>query len=128
MKEKTTISEMNYKEKLKYKTIIKVMNGHLSKSKASIIIGCSIRRIEQLINIYKSEGKYGFIHKSKYKIPVNKFNDTFRNSIINLYKQKYYDFNVTHFREKLRDFENINIPYGTLYNILTEAHIKSPKN
>ena len=127
MKEKISISEMNYKEKLKYKTIIKVTNGKVDKKKASIIIGCSERRINQLIHIYKTEGKNGFIHKSKNKTPINKLNDEFRNKIINLYNNKYFDFNFTHFREKLRDEENIELPYGTLYNILSEANIKSPK-
>ena len=127
MKEKISLSEMNYKEKLKYKTIIKVVNGKIDKNKASIIIGCSKRRINQLINIYKTEGKNGFIHKSKHNVPVNKLDSLFREKIVNLYKEKYYDFNFTHFREKLRDDENINIPYGTLYNILSEVNIKSPK-
>lgn len=127
MKEKVSVSEMNYKEKLKYKTIIKVVNGKIDKKKASIIIGCSERRINQLIYIYKTEGKTGFIHKSKNKAPVNKLNDDFRNRIIELYNNKYFDFNFTHFREKLRDEENIILPYGTLYNILSEGNIKSPK-
>ena len=127
MKEKISVSEMNYKEKLKYKTIIKIINGKIDKKKASIIIGCSERRVNQLINIYKTEGKNGFIHKSKNNIPINKLSLSFREKIVNLYKEKYYDFNFTHFREKLRDIENINIPYGTLYNILSEANIKSPK-
>ena len=127
MKEKVSVSEMSYKEKLKYKTIIKVTNGKIDKKKASVIIGCSERRINQLIYIYKTEGKNGFIHKSKNKTPVNKLNDNFRNRIIDLYNNKYFDFNFTHFREKLRDEENIELPYGTLYNILSEANIKSPK-
>ena len=62
MKEKVSVSEMNYREKLKYKTIIKIINGKIDKKKASIIIGCSERRINQLINIYKTQGKFGFIH------------------------------------------------------------------
>lgn len=127
MKEKISVSEMSFKEKLKYKTIIKVINGSIDKYKASIIIGCSIRRVNQLIDIYKKEGKNGFIHKSKNNIPINKLCSSFREKIVNLYKEKYFDFNFTHFREKLRDIENINIPYGTLYNILSEANIKSPK-
>lgn len=127
MKSKTSVSEMNYKEKLKYKTIIKVINGTLDKNKASIIIGCSIRRVNQLIIIFKREGKNGFIHKSKNKDPINKFNSNFRKTIVNLYNTKYYDFNFTHFREKLLENENINLPYGTLYNILMDAGIKSPK-
>ncbi len=127
MKNKISVSEMNYKEKLKYKTIIKVINNTIDKKKASIIIGCSERRVNQLIKIYKTEGKYGFIHKSKNNIPVNKLDSNFRKQIINLYNEKYYDFNFTHFKEKLRDIENINITYGTLYNILSEVAIKSPK-
>lgn len=127
MKEKVSVSEMNYKEKLKYKTIIKIVNGTIDKKKASIIIGCTERRVNQLINIYLNEGKVGFIHKSKNKEPINKLDNNFRNKIIDLYTNKYFDFNFTHFREKLRDIEKIELPYGTLYNILSEAKIKSPK-
>lgn len=127
MIKKISVSEMNYKEKLKYKTIIKVVNGTVNKKKAAVIIGCSERRVNQLIDIYKKEGKNGFIHKSKNNIPINKLDKDFRDNIVNLYKEKYFDFNFTHFREKLISIENINIPYGTLYNILTEANIKSPK-
>ena len=127
MNKKVSVSEMNYKEKLKYKTIIKVINGNIDKKKASIIIGCSLRRINQLINIYKTEGKSGFVHKSKNKISVNKLDSKLRNKIISLYKEKYFNFNFTHFKEKLLELENINLPYGTIYNILTEVDIKSPK-
>ena len=98
MNKKVSVSEMNYKEKLKYKTIIKIINGNIDKKKASIIIGCSLRRINQLINIYKTEGKSGFVHKSKNKIPVNKLDSQLRNKIISLYKEKYFDFNFTHFK------------------------------
>ncbi len=115
---------MNYKEKLKCKTIIKIINGKLNKKKVSIIIGCSERIINQLINIYKKLEKNGFIHKSKFNIPINKLDLKFREKIVNLYKEKYY---VTHFREKLKELENINISYGTLYIILSENGIKSPK-
>jgi len=118
---------MNYKEKLKYKTIIKVINRNIDKNRATTIIGCSSRRIIQLIELYKNEGKAGFTHKSKNKTPINKLNQSLRETVVHLYKIKYYDFNFTHFREKLRDLENIKIPYGTVYNILTEANIKSPK-
>jgi len=127
MSNKVYIKEMNYKEKTKYKTIIKLINNQLDKQKASVILNVSVRRIEQLLNIYKYEGKAGFVHKSKNKVPINKIEKAFRNKIVELYKSKYYDFNFTHFREKLRDIENITLPYGTLYNILSEAKIKSPK-
>ena len=95
MKEKVSVSEMNYKEKLKYKTIIKIVNGTIDKKKASIIIGCTERRVNQLINIYLNEGKVGFIHKSKNKEPINKLDNNFRNKIIDLYTNKYFDFNFS---------------------------------
>ena len=86
MKEKISVSKMSYKGKLKYKTIIKVINGSINKYKASIIIVCSIRRVNQLIDIYKTEGKNEVIHKYKNSIPINKFNSSFREKIVNLYK------------------------------------------
>lgn len=44
-----------------------------------------------------------------------------------MYKDKYFDANFKHFKELLSRYENINISYSALYNILRKASILSPK-
>ena len=45
MKEKISVSKMSYKGKLKYKTIIKVINGSINKFNSSFR--------EKIVNLYK---------------------------------------------------------------------------
>jgi len=60
---------------------------------------------------------------TEWKIP-----EELSKRIIFLYNEKYQGFNFSHFLEKLNGVELIEISYGTLYRILSEAGIRSPKH
>ncbi len=109
---------MTMKEKYKYKIINDITIKKLSKHQAKSKLNLTIRRINQLIQIFNREGKIGFIHKSRNKISNKATNIKIKNEIINLYKTKYYNFNFQHFHEKLINEEKIKISYSTLYTIL----------
>ena len=38
--------------------------------------------------------------------------------VLKLYQEKYYDLNVRHFREKLRDEHGIDLSYTCIYSLL----------
>ncbi|BDT03278.1 hypothetical protein SHM_09240 [Spiroplasma ixodetis] len=115
------------KEKYKYKIINDIVINKLSKHQAKNKLNLTIRRINQLIQIFNKEGKVGFIHKSRNKISNKATKIEIKNKIINLYKTKYYNFNFQHFQEKLINEENTKIAYSTVYNLLIQEKITSPK-
>lgn len=45
------------------------MEGHKSKERASIEIGCTVRHINRLVQKYKKEGKASFIHGNRGRKP-----------------------------------------------------------
>ncbi len=92
---------MTMKEKYKYKFINNIIINKLSKHQAKNKLNLTIKRINQLIQIFNKEGKVGFIHKSRNKISNKAIKIEIKNKIINLYKTKYYNFNFQHFHEKL---------------------------
>ena len=118
--------ELNMKEQNIYQIIKKLVDTKGNKKKAAVKLGCTERYINKLIVKYKTEGKSGFIHKNSGRKPSTAISDEIREKIIDLYKTTYYDYNWSHFTEKLNEIEGISISYTPLRRILTTAGFISP--
>lgn len=112
--------ELNMNEQNKYEIIKNLVDTNGNKKRAAIMIGCSLRNVYILINNYKKYGKIAFSHKNKNRQPKHTISKDLSMKIIDLYKNKYFDYNWQHFSEKLLD-EGINISYSALYNLLKKA-------
>lgn len=119
--------ELRMNEKEKYEVIKELVDHNGNKNRASKKLGLSRRQIDRLIIKYKENGKSAFIHGNRSKKPVNALDNSISEDIILLYKTKYYDFNFSHFKEFLKNKENINVSYNFIYKTLTKADILSPK-
>ena len=119
--------ELRMKEQQKYDVIKDLVDHNGNKNRASKKLGISRRQIDRLINIYKEKGKSGFVHGNRSRKPSNTLDKSISESIILLYKNKYYDFNFYHFKEFLEKKENINVSYKFIYNTLSNEGILSPK-
>lgn len=117
---------LNMNETHKYNIIKAVVNGRKSKARAEVELNLSRRQINRLILKYKQEGRKGFRHKNANRKPSKTIDRHTRKRIVQLYRSKYYDFNFTHFHEKLQEVEEILLSESSLRNILKEAHIVSP--
>ena len=60
--------------------------------------------------------------------PSNTIPNKIKNNIINLYNEKYFNFNISHFSEILKEFENITVFIPTIISILRKEFIISPKS
>ena len=116
---------LNEKEKAKYETIEKVVNGLITRNEASTKLKLSLKQIDRLKKIYYSEGKQGFIHKNRGKANSNKKDDELIKTLENLYLEECYDFNFEHFYED-HVFGKYNISYDVMLKRFTEDDIISP--
>ena len=120
---------LNMKEELKYKVIKDLIdkgpNGN--KKRAAVKLGCTIRTINRLINVYLMEGKAGFSHKNKGRSPTVKIDDELKRDIIDNYVLNYYDANLTHYSELVEEDYNVKISPETIRLWLIEENIISPK-
>ena len=65
------------------------------------------------------------VHKNTGRTPVNKYSDKEKEKVQKLLETKYFDFNLTHFKEKLEVDEEIFIKRETLRSWATEMnHVK----
>lgn len=118
---------LRMKEQNKYEVIKEVADHGLSKERASLKLGITIRQINRLIKKYKEKGKSGFVHGNRSKKPAKHLDKTISNNIILLYHNKYQGFNFKHFQEYLESDENIKVSYTCIYKTLMNVGITSPK-
>lgn len=119
--------ELRMNELEKYEVIKELVDHNGNKNRASKKLGISRRQVDRLIIKYKEKGKSGFIHGNRSKKPVNTLDKSISEDIILLYKNKYQDWNFSHFRDFLKKDENIDVSYDFIYKTLTKEGILSPK-
>jgi len=108
----------------KINTITDVVDKGKNKKAAAVHLGVTLRTINRMINKYKEQGPPGLIHHNTGKKPANIVD---KDLIFELYRKKYYDLNIVHFTEILKEFEHIKVCEGTVRNIFKERYFLSPK-
>ena len=114
---------------LNYRIFIidKCVNSNLSTRIAAQKLHLSERRIKQLKKVYK-ENNTLFAHGNKNKKPINKTNDGLISSILEIRKlDGYSESNFSHFTDLLKDYNNIDVSYSTVYRILKANNYISPR-
>ena len=114
-------------ENQKYETIKKLVETNGNKQRAAVRLNCSLRSIYRMINGYKNEGKSFFRHGNHDHQPATTIPLETKQLILDLYRTKYSECNLTHFQELLKEQENINVSVTTINSILRKEHILSPK-
>lgn len=114
-------------ENNKYEIIKKLVDSNGNKKRATLTLQCSLRHINRMIKGYKSQGKEYFIHGNKGRKPAHTLADTTKQLILDLYRTKYSEANITHFSELLKKHENITVSASTIHSILMQEFILSPK-
>jgi transposase len=101
--------------------ILKAMAGKLKWWEAAEIIGISDRTMRRWRERYQTDGYSGLWDYRKRspspkRVPVDKLEQ-----VLQLYREQYFDFNVQHFHEKLRDVHGIQFSYTWVKTVLQEA-------
>ena len=116
---------LNEKERKKYETIEKVINGIMTRKEAMVELSVTRQQIYRLIIKYHTDGESGFSHKNKNKIPTNKKDRNLIEELENLYIENHHDFNFQHFYED-HVFGKYDISYDVMLKRFTEDDIISP--
>lgn len=114
-------------ENQKYEVIKKLVDTNGNKKTAALKIGCSDRHINRLIKGYKEQGKSFFVHGNRGRQPANTLSKDIKQLILDLYRTKYQDCNLTHYSELLAEKEEIIVSISSISSILRKEYILSPK-
>jgi transposase len=89
--------------------------GTIDRDEASLILGVSTRTVSRLADRVRSEGLKGLVHRGRGRSAVNRLNAELKAEVLRLVKAHYFDFNLVHTRELLRDRHDLRVSYGTLH-------------
>ena len=101
-----------------------VLDGRVSLSEAAEKMGVSYRQAKRLKKSFESDGIAGLVHGNRGRVPANKTSDNLREQVLALSKDRYYEFNDTHFTEMLLRCEDIELSRETVRMIRRRDGIK----
>lgn len=119
--------DLRMEEQQKYDVIKKLVDTNGNKGRAALALGISRRQVDRLISAYKEKGKAAFVHGNRGRKPAITTSDEVRNTVVDLYRTKYYEANFTHFTELLAKHEGITLSVSAVTNFLEAEHILSPR-
>jgi transposase len=101
--------------------ILKAMAGSLKWWEAAEIIGVSDRTMRRWRERYQEGGYDGLYDRRKRRPSPKRVALKTAETVLQLYREKYFDFNVRHFREKLAEEHGIRISYTWVKTALQGA-------
>jgi transposase len=102
------------KDQLKLEVICKVYDGRMNRLEAQRLLNISERTLRRYVKKYSVDGIKFIKHGNFRRAPKNKTSEGLRKLVQKIAQEKYYDFNITHLREKILEELGVRINYETL--------------
>ena len=101
--------------------ILKAMAKKLTWMQAAEIAGMSVRNMQRKRQAYIDYGYNGLFDRRRGKNSYHRVPMATAERVLALYRDKYADFNVRHFHEKLKEAEGISLSYSWVKQALQGA-------
>ena len=101
--------------------ILKAMARKLPWIQAAEIAGMSVRNMQRKRQSYPDHGYDGLFDQRRGKRSIHRVPMATAERVLALYRDKYPDFNVRHFHEKLKETEGIQLSYSWVKQALQGA-------
>jgi len=103
--------------------ILKAMAKKITWMEAAEIAGVTDRTMRRIKQRYQDFGYNGLFDQRRGKRSVHRVPLETAEKVLALYQEQYFDLNVRHFCEKLRDEHDIQLSYTWVYQALVGAHL-----
>ncbi len=100
--------------------------GKITLREAGEKIGVSYRQAKRIGRAIRERGIKGLVHGNRGRPSNNRLKESLRERVLKLSKEVYWDFNDTHFTEKLQECEGIDLNRETVRRLRREAGV-APK-
>ena len=121
--ESITMAELN-----RYDVIKSLLDGKLTNKEAGRSLDLTVRQIQRIKKRVSGEGVRGVFHGNKGRKPAHSFSTEFKTEAMDLFRQKYFDFNFSHLSDYLLEAEAIKIGRETLRKWLRAAGFGGKKH
>jgi transposase len=104
---------MSKSEQFTYQTVLEFMQGRLTRREAAELLQIRERSISRLARRVREKGFLGAAHGNRGRPASNRSPEALEQMVMDLVEKRYFDFNMTHALEKLRDEQGIEVAYET---------------
>ena len=101
--------------------LLRAMSGEITWIQAADILGISPRQLRRIRKEYESYGYTGLLDRRRHRPSMTRVPLAEVERMLRLYREKYSDFNVTHFVETVRRKHDIQLSYSFIKKALQEA-------
>ncbi len=98
----------------RYEWLSKVIAGDMTLAEIAPALGVSYRQAKRLKARVEAQGLPGLLHANRGRPPHNQAEEALRAQVLGLSKERYFDFNDTHFTEMLASREQIVLSRETV--------------
>lgn len=112
----------------RYEVIKSLLDGKLTNKEAGRSLQLTVRQIQRIKKRILEEGVRGVFHGNKGRRPLHAFSAEFKAEAMDLFRQKYFDFNFSHLSDYLLEAEAIKIGRETLRKWLRAASLGGKKH
>jgi transposase len=95
--------------------------GKITLREAGERIGVSYRQAKRVGQAIRERGIKGLVHGNRGRPSNHRLKESLRERVLKLSEEVYWDFNDTHFTEKLRECEGIDLNRETVRKLRREA-------
>jgi transposase len=118
---------LSHREEVSFWILEDYRSGKIDRKAAAEILGVDPKTISRRSKRVRERGLAGLLHGNKGKPAPNRLSEALREEALTLLKERYFDFNLTHAHEMLRDRHGLNVSYGTLYTWAKKAAVLAGK-
>lgn len=104
---------LSAREQLKLEILVKVMAGMMSSRTGAQLLEVNDRTFRRYLKAYREKDILSIKHGNGLKTPHNKTCAQIKLAVLDLIKDKYFDFNILHLQEKLNE-EGFKVKRETL--------------
>lgn len=118
---------MTTKERLRLMVVEDLNEGLINAATAASKLNMTVRQVKRIKKKFKQKGYDGLIHGLRGKPGSRKTDDNMENKIVQIIKDKYYDFGPLMVWEKIKHIHQINIGHETIRQIMIRHNIWKSK-
>jgi transposase len=112
---------MGQRELKRWHLMEMVKVGKITLREAGERIGVSYRQAKRIGQAIRDRGIKGLVHGNRGRASNHRLKEPLRERVLKLSEEVYWDFNDTHFTEKLRECEGIDLNRETVRKLRREA-------
>ena len=118
---------MSKREQFRYLAVSNFLTGKVSRLQTAELLQVTERTISRLARRIEKKSFIGVTHGNRGATPVNKLGGNFQAMVMKLVEERYFDFNMTHCLEKLKDEHALEVTYSVFRRWCHARHLVKRK-